>query len=144
MSHVATIELIVKDLEALEIACKSLGLELVRDQHTYQWYGRHVGDYPLPKGFTPADLGKCSHAIRVAGNPSAYEVGVVQSQDGYTLLWDFYGSQGKAMQDCIGANGLKLQDAYATQVAISHYQSQGYYVTTAVQEDGQIVLTATR
>jgi len=130
MSHVATIELIVKDLDALELACKSLGLELVRDQHTYQWYGRH--------------LGKCSHAIRVAGNPSAYEVGVVQSQDGYTLLWDFYGSQGKAMQDCIGRDGLKLQDAYATQVAISHYQSQGYYVTTAVQEDGQIVLTATR
>ncbi len=32
MSHVATIELDVKDLDALSDACKSLGLELIRDK----------------------------------------------------------------------------------------------------------------
>lgn len=59
-----------------------------------------MGDYPLPKGFTKADLGKCEYAIRVKGaGGDTYEIGVVKRRDGkdaYTFLYDFYG----------GGNGL--------------------------------------
>ncbi len=143
MSHVATIELQIKDLDALERACKTLGLELVRGQESYRWYGHHVGDYPLPAGFSAADLGKCNHAIRIPG-VSSYEVGVVQRGDSYTLLWDFYGSQGRLMQDHIGASGIKLQDQYAAQVSISQLQSEGYSVNTWTNDQGEIIVEATQ
>ena len=67
MSHVATINIEVKDLDALGIAAGRIGLELVRGQKEYRWYGQSVGDYPLPAGLTEADLGVCEHAIRIAG-----------------------------------------------------------------------------
>jgi len=68
MSHIAEIEIEIKDLDALEAAARSLGLELARRQTTYRWYGELLEGHPLPAGFTKADLGRCDHAIRVPGN----------------------------------------------------------------------------
>jgi hypothetical protein len=93
MSHIAEVNLLVQDLNALHRACHRLGLELVRGQRTYRWYGRSVGDYPLPVGFAKNELGTCEHAIRIPGNDRAYEIGIVTRRDGkpgYALLWDFY------------------------------------------------------
>lgn len=95
MSHVTSIDVEITDLEALAQACDQLDLELVQGQATYRWFGRSVGDYPLPPGFTAADLGKCEHAIRVKGDEgaTAYEIGLVARRDGrpgYTLLFDHY------------------------------------------------------
>ncbi len=45
MSHVATIEIQIKDLAALKQAAKDLGLEFRENQKTYRWYGYSVGDY---------------------------------------------------------------------------------------------------
>ena len=45
MSHVSTINVEIRDLEALKEACKVLGLEFKEGQKTYKWFGRHVGDY---------------------------------------------------------------------------------------------------
>ncbi len=147
MSHVAEIKLQIKDLAALEKACKQLGLELVRDQKTYRWFGRSVGDYPLPEGFTAQDLGKCDHAIRIPGDSRAYEIGVVKRKDGkpgYQLLWDFWAG-GHGMTQKVGGNqAVKLQNEYAAAVAVKHYVSQGYRVQRQVKEDGRIVLTASR
>jgi hypothetical protein len=64
MSHVATIEIEVTNLQDLKVACEELGLELMFGQQTYRWFGRSVGDYPLPEGFTAAELGTCHHACR--------------------------------------------------------------------------------
>jgi hypothetical protein len=120
MSHVAKIQVVIKDLKALKAACAQIGLELVEGQKQYAWYGKHVGDYPLPEGFTAADLGKCDHAIRVIKQPlrpdgtahyrSAYEVGVVKNKDseGYTLLWDFWAG-GYGLQEAIGDEAKKLR-----------------------------------
>src|SRR3990167_8580608 len=72
VSHVTQVEIEIRDLDALERACSKLGLSLRRGQETYKWYGRSVGDYPLPAGVKESDLGKCSHAIHL--NASAYEV----------------------------------------------------------------------
>jgi hypothetical protein len=36
MSHIAEVNLLVQDLNALQRACQRLGLELVRGQQTYR------------------------------------------------------------------------------------------------------------
>jgi len=138
MSHVTTIECEIKDLEALKAACEKAGLEFRENQKTYKWYGTHVGDYPLPEGFTKEDLGKCDHAIGVPGKKGAYEIGVVKQGDKYTMLWDFwnggYGLEAVAGKDCEN-----VTDAYATEVALKEAsafaQAQGWSVAHEFDEE---------
>lgn len=142
MSHVAQIELQVRDLEALKRAAKSLGLEFVENQRTYRWYGRSVGDYPLPEGFTVQDLGKCDHALRVPGNPHAYEIGVVRSRTspGWVLLWDFW-QGGYGLQELVGEGAHKLKQAYAVEAAKRAAQRAGHrFLGQTRKADGSIVL----
>lgn len=146
MSHVVTLELEIHDLDALAKAAKSLGLEFVHGQTSYKWFGRSVGDYPVPQGFTADDLGQCQHVLRVQNAPQSYEVGITARRDGragWTLLWDFWAG-GYGLQDKIGANGDKLKQAYAREVTVKHYQKQGYRVTQYAKADGSIVLKASR
>lgn len=143
MSHVAQIETEVRDLEALKSACRRLGLEFVAGQRTYRWYGRSVGDYPLPEGFSEKDLGKCDHAIRVPGNDRAYEVGVVKRKDGrpgWTLLWDFW-QGGYGLQEKVGEGAGRLKQAYALEAARKAAQRAGHRVLGETQKaDGTVVL----
>lgn len=143
MSHITVIEIQIKDLDALEAAARELGLELRRGQTTYDWYGRKVGNDPMPEGFTVADLGKCDHAITIPGNERAYEVGVCASRNGepgYTLMWDFWNG-GYGLQDKIGQNGQRLIQEYAVQVAMNEAMREGFRVTREVLEDGRVVLS---
>ena len=122
MSHIVTESMVIQDLDALQAACSpESGLEFVRGQQTYRWYGRSVGDYPLPAGFTEADLGKCEHAIRVRGNSGAYEIGVVRRRDaegnvlpGYQLSYDFWNG-GYGLEKVAGKNCSTLKQLYALQ-----------------------------
>ncbi len=111
MSHVAKMTTVITDLDALKKAAEICGLEFREGQMFYNWYGRHVGDYKLPEGFKASDIGKCVHALSIAGTPilgkvtpsSAYEVGVVKKKngEGYELLWDFFAG-GNGLQQKIG------------------------------------------
>jgi len=140
MSHVAKMEVEIKDLDALEQACESLGLELARGQKHYKWYGHSVGDYPMPAGFTERDLGKCDHAIRIPGDNKAYEIGVCESKtgSGYTLLWDFW-QGGYGMQAKVGTKGEKLADAYGAKMTAAHWRQKGFRVTETVEENRIVV-----
>lgn len=141
MSHVAEMDMEIKDLEALDAACKQMGLELVRDQKTYKWWGHSVGDYPLPKGFKEQDLGKCDHAIRIPGNREAYEIGVMPRRDGrpgFTMLWDFYNG-GYGMEKMVGHEGNKLKQEYAVQTAMKNVP-RGYRVSRERQADGRVFI----
>ena len=82
MSHVATIDLHITDLYALEVACLALGLEFVAGQKTFRWYGVRVGDYPLPEAFPAADRGTCGQAVRLPDNENAYDVGGARRRAG--------------------------------------------------------------
>lgn len=143
MSHVAKIEIEIKDLGALRSAAEALGLELVEGQTTYKWYGLSVGDTKLPEGFTAAELGTCEHALRVAGNPSAYEIGIVARRDGgagYTLLWDSWRG-GYGLTEKIGAGAEKLKQGYGVEVATRVALRAGYRVVgSMVREDGKVEL----
>lgn len=144
MSHISTIAVEIRDLEALKEACKALGLEFKENQRTYKWFGRSVGDYPLPEGFTVKDLGKCDHALSVKGNSGAYEVGLVKKGDQYVPLWDFW-SGGYGLEACVGKNGDKLVEAYtkaaSVRVAKDFARKKGFtYVEKFNEETGETII----
>lgn len=146
MSHVAVIDVECKDLKALDKACQALGLVLLLNQRTYRWYGRSVGDYPIPAGLTAADLGRCDHAIAIPNDSRAYQIGVVKRRDGkpgYQLLWDFYAG-GYGMEAKVGKDAIKLRDRYAAEVAGAIYRKKGYRVKIQQQADDTLELVATR
>lgn len=124
MSHVSQIELKIKSLDALKAACTRLGLQWMEGQKTYRWYGRFMGDYPLPEGVKVEDLGKCHHAIKVPG--ATYEIGVVEKQGEYVLMWDFYSSGG--LERVLGQGGGKLKQAYSVEQTKLVARRAGYKV----------------
>ena len=146
MSHIAQIEIEVRDLDCLEAACKELGLDVARGQTKYKWWGSRVGREPLPAGFHEADLGHCEHAIKIPGNEKAYEIGICQRRDGkpgFTLLWDFFNG-GYGLQEKVGQNAGKLTQLYAVHVATKQAKQQGYAVQRKVLQDGKIQLACRR
>jgi hypothetical protein len=161
MSHVATVEIEIKDLDVLSAAAARCGLQLRRGQTTYHWWGRSVGDYPLPLGFKAEDLGSCEHALHIAGEPDvppgedgslmqhAYEIGVCRRRDaqgnvlaGYTLLWDFMDSRLEKLVG--GATANKLRQAYAAEAAIKQARQQGYGVREQRLQDGSLKLVLSK
>lgn len=165
MSHVATIDVEVKDLDGLGEACRRLGLELVRGQETYRcWYTatpdesreaflmntrQTVADL-VPEGVDPADIGKCKHAIRVIGDETAYEIGLVNRRDGrpgYSLLWDEYRSNepGRALFEKVGKSCSNLRQQYALVVARKNALAQGFRVLGEQRlENGTVQLRLAR
>lgn len=134
MSHLSTISNVsILDLDALAAACKRLGLELVRGQQTHRWFGRFVGDSPMPEGFTVEDLGHCDHAIRLADRKArdvggAYEIGLVRRRDGrpgWQLIYDNW-QGGYGLEKAAGKGLEYLQNAYNAEVASRHYRRAGW------------------
>lgn len=145
MSHVVAIKLRIKDLNALNAAGQTLGMEMIPAAQ-FKWFGRHVGDYPLPEGFTKEDMGKCVYALRLKGNSEAYEVGVAQSKihpGEYELLLDFW-QGGFGLEDAIGKQGCKLRQEYSSVVTQKAMRKQGLRITKSVTSDGKIVLRGRR
>ena len=143
MSHVADMGWNPTSLEDIEEAGELLGMEMMWNQTTFNWWGHHVGDYPLPEGFTVADMGKCTHALRIKGNKQAYEVGVVVREDKIHLLWDFYAG-GRGLMDVIGKDGEKLRMAYNQAALTRQAKKEGWEVNVSQNEDGLTVMDLTR
>lgn len=109
MSHVTTIENNeIYDMASLKQMCLNEKWEFISNKTNYAWYGRHVGDYPLPKGFTVEDMGKCDHVIHVPG--ASYEIGVVLKDGQWKLIYDFY-SAGQ-LNKYLGKDAGLLKQAY--------------------------------
>lgn len=153
MSHVVKIKTTIKSLSALKKAAKRCGLRFRENQTSYKWYGRFVGDSPMPEGFCWTDerghrvgtgphvLGRCDHALSVEGKPNAYEVGVYSTgkPGEYGIIWDWW-KGGYGLQDRIGTgrnDATKLLDEYAFAVAEEVAQAQGWM--TERTEEGLVV-----
>lgn len=136
MSHISTIQIEIKSLEALKKACTRLGFAWAQGQKTYKWYGTFMGDYPLPSGIKKENLGKCDHAIRVPG--ATYEVGVVSQGDKHVLLYDFWTYGG--LEEKLGPNAERLIQAYAVEAAREEAERQGYSVYEEDMSDGSVKL----
>ena len=132
MSHLAKIEIEINDLAALKRACKRLGMEFMEGQRSYRWFGRWMGDSPMPEGMTQNDLGKCDHAIR--SDKCSYEVGVVKREKGYGLVWDYWHSGGLA--GVIGKTGGLLKQAYSIERGKAEALKKGYRVQEIQTDKG--------
>lgn len=117
MSHVVatTTEIPDAQLDTLITACKQLGLEFMKDQTTYKWFGAWVNDYDAEdaaykNGIKPEDYGKCVHAIKVPG--ASYEIGVYRHPEtgNLRLIYDFFGD-GRNIMEKVGKNCEKLWTA---------------------------------
>lgn len=140
MSHVTNIDLVITDLAALQGAVAELDAQWREGQRQYAWYGRHVGDYPLPPGLTKAELGKCEHAIHLPG--CEYEIGVVPQGSGYTLAFDFWGP-GAKLKSHFGDGLARLKQIYGVHKATAAARARGYMVQRKPQPNGAIKLIVT-
>ena len=141
MSHISKINLVINDLEALEQACINLGFEFRKGQEKFSWFSRWVGDTPMPKGMTIADLGKCAHAIHVPG--ASYEVGIIDNKDGtYALVYDYWHSGG--LEPLIGKQACFLAAEYGAVCAENEFRDNGYDFHREVTEDGFIEVHGTK
>ena len=148
MSHVAHIDLHVTDLPALRLACAKLGLEFLEGESNYRWYGQWMNDYnrdeaAVTQGFDPKQFGKnASHVIGIAGNKTAYQVGVVKRVDGkpgFSLLYDNW-CGGNGLEAIIGKRAGLLKQQYSLQVAKKAAMKKGLRVTESVGTDGTVKL----
>lgn len=144
MSHVTTIDIVIKDLDALRKACEECGLEFVEGQTTFKWFGKFMNDSPVPEGYSPADYGKCEHAIKVPGNKQAYEIGVVQNKktEGWSLLFDSWNG-GYGLMAKAGAQCGKLTQEYSKAVVkkkLKPVLMKGFKLKQKAGENGAIVL----
>ena len=131
MSHVSYVELEVNDLDALAKAAEACGLEFVPNQTSIRWYGRWVRDYhgddaAYKHGVDPGQYGRCTHALRIPGDDTAYEVGILDNGDGtFKIYYDHWGP-GKAITDKIGQGGQKLKQQYVKVKTIEVLKRKGF------------------
>jgi hypothetical protein len=104
---------VIHDLDALASACRSIGLELVRGQTTYEWR-RSSQAAELPPPVCPGYvLGQCEHAVRLIGNPGAFEIGLVPLENGgFGIVWDSWRG-GVGLEDVAGPGCSSLIAEYA-------------------------------
>jgi hypothetical protein len=117
MSHISKIELEVKDLGTLARACTRLGLELIKGQKTFKWYGQEDG--------------QCDHAIKVPG--ATYEIGVIKAGNALGLQCDYFDP---AIGKAIGQNGGLLKQAYAVERTKAEARRKGYTIIEKTTESG--------
>ena len=126
MSHTVTLKLEIRDIDAFERACVSLGLTFLRGATTCQW--------------EPGARRKCSHAAQF-GQLNEWQIGLQQQSDAsYSLI--VAGYQPSQIRNAIGDEAIKLQDAYSAQVAVAQLQAEGYSVNTWVNERGETIVEA--
>ena len=170
MSHITKIDLEINDLDALKAALARVSpdLEFRAGQTSFKWYGEFVGDAPVPEGMSPADYGKCDHAVGIrAGAPhplgakmngfindpnfGPYELGIVKipGRNSYHLVYDEWnmvpgfhesGNGGNGLERLIGKGASALRQAYAREVSIKTMRRQGYRVREELAADGTIKL----
>ena len=126
MSHIATIKLEIKDINAFGAACRSLGLVILPEVTRCQW--------------EPGATQKCDYVMQL-GSLSNYQLGLQRQTNGsYSLIQAAWVPN--QLRDVIGDKAINLQDAYAREVAIAQLQSEGYSVTTWTNDQGEIVVEA--
>lgn len=132
MSHVAKVNCIIKDLDALGEAAQKFNAELVRDKKTFKMWGN--------------EKQPCIHAIKLNGDASAYEVGLrynsaTDPDAGFEFACDFY--DGK-LAKAFGPELVSLRNEYQAVVAENTLRKRGWRVQRMVDTREQVQLTASR
>ena len=143
MSHVVAIETEIRDLAALRAACEELGLTFNEGKTSYNWWGRHVGDFPLPAGLSAEQLGYCDHAISVPD--TEYEIGLIQDSisGSYRLVFDFFGT-GEKIINKLGRRCEKLIQMYGVRKTTMEAERRGFQADRETQADGSVKVFITK
>lgn len=146
MSHVADVNIKVKDLSCFKTAVEALGGEYLADATKIRWYGRFLNDWNSEraavnridaKRFGTSDAG-------IARFPGCnYDVGLLKNEDGsYTPYYDTYGS-GHGLTKVLGGEACtRLKDEYAAAVTTRMLARKGFRVTRTTDKAGAITLKA--
>lgn len=146
MSHVADVDIKIRDLNAFGAAVKALGGTWDREAKKIQWYGRFLNDWNSSraavnridsKRFGTTDAGSVSFP------GCSYTLGLLKNEDGsYTPYYDTYG-QGNGLTKVLGGMDCKaLKDEYGVDVATRMAARKGFRVTRTKGANGEIVLKA--
>lgn len=101
--------------KALIKAAQLKGYDVV-ETNVYNWYNRHVGDYPVPPGMKVSELGKNALFVLRMAEPlrsemlkkrggTPYDVGVLEDPNNpgcFTLIYDFW-QGGYGVDETLGA-----------------------------------------
>lgn len=143
MSHIADVQMQIKDLDALRSAVEALGGKLVLGQKTHRWFGKFLNDWNSERAAVNRrdsnTFGTCEHAITFKGID--YEIGVVKDGESYELIYDTYGG---ALEQKLGVGLPKLKQGYGVEVTKRQLSRQGYRVTTISNPNGTISVKAVR
>lgn len=133
MSHVAEIDLELKDLDAVGRAADALGMRLVRDAKTFTYYA--------------GQQSPCVHKLVFKdAQPGAWEVGLVYADNSltsYRPALDDFGMQGKRITDALGRDCVELKKRYTAEVSAAQLRKQGYRVQIK-QDAGQYRIRGTK
>ncbi|WP_342479819.1 DUF1257 domain-containing protein [Paenibacillus sp. FSL L8-0340] len=124
MSHFTTLQTTIKNIEAVRMACRELGLELVQEGQARGYGGRTInGDYVI----------KCK---------GPYDVVLNKQQDGhYGIITDWY--QGHVAKE-IGEGGGRLLQTYGVVLATMEARKLGYSVSRQSMPDGSVKVVLTQ
>ncbi|MDB6027519.1 MAG: hypothetical protein JWM68_3742 [Verrucomicrobiales bacterium] len=148
MSHIATIQTQITDLEAVKRACKELGLVFKENQTTCAFW---------PSGNQP-QLHPCTHAVELPVGDFRMELGLVKTGNTYSLVgddllhmsekdgqvgvnWckDIFGRETNPLGQKFG----KFLQLYGVHKATMEAQRKGYLVTRKVGANNSIQIVAT-
>ncbi len=121
MSHFTTIKTQIKDIEALRLACRELGLTLLQNAEARGYYeNKTKGDY----------------VIRLKG---PYDIALNRQADGsFGLTSDLWNGH---VEKEVGSNYGKLLQLYGVHKATAEARKKGHLVRRAQQSNGSIKLT---
>lgn len=147
MSHLDSIAVSLTDLNALRTAAVGdFGCQWIEGKKTFEFYGKYVGDTPMPMNLKGIKPGTCDHVIKIPG--VNYEVGVVKLKDGtYTLAYDYYNDGGRhdghKILEKFGLGCKKLIHAYSTHKTMNWARSKGWMVNKVPLPNGRVALDIT-
>lgn len=133
MSHLITSKSLIKDIDCLSAAAKTFGATLVKSKKFNSYNGNN---------------NPCEYYIQLPN--TSYQVGVIKTDEGFTLQHDPYGDLNSTHHDgpkLIRAFGKELSlltNAYNEQTIIKTAKSHGFTITRKVLPNGDIALKATR
>lgn len=162
MSHVVTLDLEIRNLEAVKQTCKKLGWIFKENQKTYQWWGHWVDDSPVPRQLfsTQAEyeemiklspqerrqkmntlLGHCDHAIAIPGQQ--FEIGLIKRGQEYVMIWDWASNLRQILGDPAHPEINPFPAAYLTEEIRMEAEAQGFFVQET-RQGKNIILEAVK
>lgn len=159
--HVVTVDVEIRDLDALAAACKRLGWSFNLGEDGFKTITTWVDDSPVPRHVfaTQEEYDRIINmtreerceAMKFLHHPAAYfhfpgrlyDCGVIRKSDGtYAVTIDWFGDS--AAQEAASTDiPEQIAQAYAVELEKLKAQALGYMVEEHAEQDGTIQLTLT-